>query len=200
MAKVLTPEIMPEGFESTEVEEVAKATTTPQKFIIKDINGESIEIPSVLPWGKEKKVIGIVGQAFEKVSPQPDENKPKPIFPRDDFVDFVQGQLKATSENGDLTEEDSIFLKRIGAYASMFAKQIEESPFGRIDFAKLFKFFSTEAPEIITDLVSIVTGKSATVIDENFEGTSVMAFAIPYVLHSMTKYAGSFTMSAGAGE
>lgn len=196
MAKVITPEIMPEGSESTEVEEIARAAEAPRKFVIKEVDGTEIEIPTVLPWGKEKKVIGIVGRAFEKVAPPSDGNKP--VFPRDEFISYVQAQL--ASADGSLVDEDQVFLKRLNAYTTIYAKQFEESPFGKIDFAKLFKFFSNEAPEIITELVSTVTGKSADIIDEKFEGTSVMAFAIPYVLHAMTKYAGSFTMSAGAGE
>ena len=80
-------------------------------------------------------------------------------------------------------DEDNITL--VQSIAEEFAS--ESSPKMQIDMTELLKFFSLEAPDLITNLISIITGKSTTEVDDQYSGESVLAFAIPYVIHSMKK-------------
>ncbi len=154
-------------------------------FNLQDIDGKVVEIPSILPWGKEKKVLKIVGQAFEKVMPQETEGR-KPVLATADFIDYTADQKEFV--------DDELFMKKLQSLVGLYNN--ERSAIGRVDAKKLLQFFSQEAPELITDLISIITSKNKEVVDERFDGRSVMSFAIPYILHAMRKYAESF---AGAG-
>jgi hypothetical protein len=152
----------------------------PLKFTLSKVNGDPVDIPSVLSWGKEKKVLAIVGQAFKKL--MPDSKDKKSSFDANDFLDFLN-TLPEFSQNEELKRTVS---------SAVTKYNLTQTAFGRIDAAALLQFFSSEAPTLITDLVSIVTATPASDVDENFDGTSVLGFAIPYILHAMRKYAGSF--------
>lgn len=147
-------------------------------FILKDISGGSFQIPNTLPWGKEKKVLSIVGKAFKELVPKKDNKKTS--FDAAHFIKYV-------NENFDFTDEISKSFENVAlAYAS------EEIADTKINVEELLQFFAIQAPGIITTLISVITGKSEADIDEQYAGDSVLAFAVPYVIYSMKKYAGSF--------
>ena len=147
-------------------------------FILKDISGGTFQVPQTLPWGKEKKVLSIVGRAFKDLMPKKDEKKAQ--FDSLQFMSFA-------TEKFDLSEETITSLDQIAlAYAT------ENASDTKINVEELLQFFAIQAPDIITTLISVITGKSETDIDEQYAGDSVLAFAVPYVIHAMKKYAGSF--------
>jgi len=170
----ITPTSAPEG--------TAEVMPKPAPvFILKDINGGSFQIPNTLPWGKEKKVLSIVGKAFKELMPKKEDKDNKKIpFDAAHFMNYV-------NENFDLDGEVIKSFENIAlAYAS------EEVADTKINVEELLQFFAIQAPGIITTLISVITGKSEADIDEQYAGDSVLAFAVPYVIYAMQKYAGSF--------
>ena len=149
-------------------------------FSLVDINGNSIPIPKKLPWGKEKKILSIVGMAFEKVVPKRADDKN--AFDPSSFLSFVENDVMSTSEEKIWTRN------AVDRFAAT-------SPGARIDATEILKFFANEAPEYITKLISIITGQQEAEIDEKYEGESVLQFAIPYIMYSIRKYSASFTQS-----
>lgn len=150
-----------------------------EKFVLHGLNDEVLEIPKVLPWGKEKKILSIVGTAFKKVMPMKSDLN-KPSFNSDEFIEFAKTKFNL----------DEGSLKSIKKVAVDFSN--ENSEIDQVNMADLLQFFTSEAPDLITELISIMTGKSAEDVDESYTGESVLAFAIPYLIHSMKKYASSF--------
>jgi len=148
-------------------------------FVLKDITGGIFQVPNTLPWGKEKKVLSIVGKAFKELIPKKDKDS-KSMFDSAQFMDYAIDKF-------DLQEETIDSLRQITqAYAT------EETIDTKINVEELLQFFAIQAPGIITTLLSVITGKSEADIDEQYAGDSVLAFAVPYVIHAMKKYAGSF--------
>ena len=149
-------------------------------FILKDIGGGTFQVPNTLPWGKEKKVLSIVGSAFKELMPKKDDKDKKQSFDSLQFMSFA-------SEKFDLSDETIKSLDQIAlAYAT------ENAVDTKINVEELLQFFAIKAPDIITTLLSVITGKSESDIDEQYAGDSVLAFAVPYVIHAMKRYAGSF--------
>lgn len=160
--------------------EVVSETPEVDLFSLVDINGVAIPIPKKLPWGKEKKILSIVGMAFEKVVPKRVDDKN--AFDPSNFLTFVEGDITAS------TEERAFVRSAVDRYAAT-------GPGARIDATEILKFFANEAPEYITKLISIITGQQEAEIDEKYEGESVLQFAIPYIMYSIRKYSASFTQS-----
>lgn len=150
-----------------------------EKFILYDIEGGELEIPKVLPWGKEKKILTIVGVAFKKVMPMKSDSD-KPPFNSDEFIEFAKIKFNL--------DENS--LESIRKVAIDYSNENSENT--QVNMSDLLEFFTTEAPDLITDLISIMTGKSVEDVDNSYTGESVLAFAIPYLIHAMKKYASSF--------
>ena len=172
-AEALPNTITPETSTATEAEVLPEVS-----FTLKDISGNVFQVPNVLPWGKEKRVLSIVGKAFKELMPKNDEKKQS--FDSLQFMGFA-------AEKFDLSEETIDSLDKIAlAYAE------ESTPDTKINVEELLQFFAIEAPDIITNLISVITGKSESDIEEQYTGDSVLAFAVPYVIHAMKKYAGSF--------
>jgi hypothetical protein len=174
--------------------EVQKNVVEPEildkdEFSLCDLDGKAIPIPKRLPWGKEKKILGIVGLAFEKVVPKQDDKSK--AFDPSAFLAFVE-------ENTHILSDEGTDLAMIRLLVDKFG--LEASSRMRIDATEILRFFANEAPELITKLVSIITGKSESDVDNEFDGESVLQFAIPYIMFSIKKYMSSFTQStAGAG-
>jgi hypothetical protein len=167
-------------------QEVKKFVNEPEilsadEFSLTDMDGKATSIPKRLPWGKEKKILGIVGMAFEKIVPKQDDATKS--FDPSTFLAFIE-------ENNELEGEDLDRMRRI---VERFG--LETGSRMRVDATEILKFFANEAPELITQLVSIITGKSTTDVDNGFDGQSVLQFAIPYIMYSIRKYMSSFTQS-----
>lgn len=149
-------------------------------FILKDINGGVFRIPNTLPWGKEKKILSIVGRAFKELMPKKKDGDKSTSFDAVHFMNYINKNFNFSDETLKSFEEAA------KAYSS------ERTLDTKINAEELLQFFAIQAPGIITTLISVITGKSEADIDDQYAGDSVLAFAIPYVIHSMQKYAGSF--------
>ena len=173
-----TPEVSVASSE-TQVDTIIPEVVEEKRFTIKDISGNVIDVPNILPWGKEKRILGIVGKAFDKVIPKENKQSLNTL----DFFTFI-------NEETDL-QGDTDFIGKLEIVLNKY--NAERTGTGAIDTRELLQFFSKEAPGLITELLSIITAKNESEIDDMFDGGSVMQFAIPYIIHSMRKYAESFT-------
>ena len=164
-------------------EEEDKAEAQPL-FLLK-IDGSQVQIPKVLSWGKEKQVLKIVGDTFEKLMPsKSDEGEEKPALINSEMLrNLLELMLPET-----FNKENQELLDGIDVVVAQYNRQNTSS----IDTFKLLQFFSKEAPDLISQLVSIITGLSEKDVDNDFDGESVMGFAIPYILYSMRKYSETF--------
>jgi len=175
--------ITPTPIETPPINPESKTEVMPEVdpvFTIKDINGGVFQIPNTLPWGKEKKVLSIVGTAFKELMPKKEDKKQAAAFNPDQFIKYAVDKFNL--------EDDTIeSLKLISQ--SYVQENMSDS---RINVEELLQFFAIQAPDIITKLISVITGKSESDIDEQYAGDSVLAFAVPYVIHAMKKYSGSF--------
>ena len=153
-------------------------------LVLLKTDGTEVQIPKVLSWGKEKQILKIVGQTFETLMPSKSEDsEEKPALINGEmFKSLVEIMLPDTvKENEDLLDGLEVVIAH-------YNRQNTSS----IDTFKLLQFFSKEAPDLISKLVSIITGLAEKDVDDNFDGESVMGFAIPYILYSMRKYSETF--------
>jgi len=114
------------------VEEVLNA---PESFKLKSKDGNVVEYSSTLTWGKEKKLLKLIGSVLQNFS--------------------------TTDESGDV----------------------------RISPEKIVLFFAEEAPELVTEAVSIITGQSAQDIDESYTGQEILEFTIPFLIAFIRRFA-----------
>lgn len=158
--------------------EIIPENVTTQLPALVDVEGNTIEVPSRLPWGKEKKILSLIGRAVKQIFPDDGNSSEIPAV-INDFISYVRERDPIAAESlTKLSEEYLASNPRIPSF----------------DAFKLLSFFAQEAPGLITEVVAIVTGKSVEYIDDNFDGESVVSFAFPYLLQSLQKYMRSFSM------
>jgi hypothetical protein len=173
---------MTEASVSTTLAVEPEIVTETEDFSLVDIEGKGVPIPKKLPWGKEKKILAIVGMAFEQIMPKKDDKENK----------LDPGAFLAYLPSDPVLMDNEDLLKSVQDTVDRYA---QTAPGARIDAGEVLRFFANKAPDLITQLISIITGKSEADVDNQFEGESVLKFAVPYVMYAMRKYASSFTQS-----
>lgn len=143
------------------------------------VNGEKFELPSRLPWGKEKRVLSLLGKAIKHIFPQ------------------GEGQDRSAQVHAVVTEfanfvgaRDGKLAQQLQPYIQEYLSNVPNTP--TVDVFRLLSFFAQDAPDMMTELVAIVTGKSVEYIDEHLDGKSVVSFSLPYIMRALRRYMQSF--------
>lgn len=113
-------------------------------FELKSRDGKIEKYSSTLTWGKEKKLLNLIGGVLK--------------------------EFTTTDETGTI----------------------------RVSPERLVSFFSTEAPELVTEAVSIITGQSLEDIDESYTGQDILEFTIPFLIAFIRRFANTISFATAS--
>jgi len=104
-----------------------------ETLTIRNIDGDTRQVKTRLPWGKERRILKIIGEVVSQIP------------------------------------------ERLSTF--------DESP-----GIALLQYLTTEAPEKVTEVLSIILNVPPEQVDENFDGDAVVEFAVPFLTHYVGKW------------
>jgi hypothetical protein len=101
---------------------------------IRNINGDTRQVKTRLPWGKERKILKIIGDAVAQI--------PEKLSAFDELSPGIA----------------------------------------------LLQYFTTEAPEKVTEMLSIILALEPDKVEEDYDGDAVIEFMVPFTTHYLQKW------------